>query len=64
MHKIVFHNDAAFGGALCADLGAMLGVDVIAATNRSSVHGVVALLDSRVRPNQYSMFESPVEATN
>lgn len=58
-HKIVFHNDAAFGGALGADLGAMLGVDVIASTNRSSVHSLVSLLDSRLRLNQYFMFREP-----
>lgn len=58
-HKIVFHNDAAFGGALGADLGAMLGVDVVASTKRDGVHSIASLLDSRLRRNQYFMFREP-----
>lgn len=58
-HRIVLHNDAAFGGALGADLCAAVGVEAVNSTSRSSVHRLLQLLAPRLKRNQYFIFSEP-----
>jgi hypothetical protein len=58
-HRIVLHNDAAFGGAQGADLCATLGVEAICSTANPQVHRLLSLLGPRLQANQYFYFSEP-----
>jgi hypothetical protein len=63
-HRIILHNDAAFGGATGADLCAASGVEAICSTSTPGVHRLLTLLSPRLQPNCFFFFRSRAVGTN